>query len=88
MLRTCRKKVQEVAEARWRKALRDGKQQAFREAWLRTGAAYMMKGRELKVHALRCAENTRDQQAEAGFKIYRETSFSGIKLGAGINQNW
>jgi hypothetical protein len=23
-----------------------------------------------------------------GFKIYRETSFSGIKLGAGINQNW
>jgi hypothetical protein len=66
MMRTCRKKVQEVAETRWRKALREGKQQAFREAWLRTGAAYMMKGRELKVHALRCAENTREQQADAG----------------------
>ena len=65
MMRTCRKKVQEVAETRWRKALREGKQQAFREAWLRTGAAYMMKGRELKVHALRCAESTSERQADA-----------------------
>ena len=28
------------------------------------------------------------RNAQAGFYISRETSFSGIKLGAEINQNW
>jgi hypothetical protein len=33
-------------------------------------------------------KSTRTTNVEAGFEIYRVMRFSGIKLGAGINQNW
>ena len=55
MMRTCRKKVQELASAAWRAALRGGTTRKYEEDWIQTGAAYKQGAHEVKVHALRCA---------------------------------
>ena len=53
MMRACRKKFEELVQARWRAALRDKRTTQFKEAWIETHAAFFRaRGGELKACAL------------------------------------